>query len=58
MLSEQDRMKKAVGEEAAAFVKDGMKVGLGSGSTVYWMIRKLGELVENGLKIEGIPSST
>ncbi|MGJ9457730.1 ribose-5-phosphate isomerase RpiA [Oceanobacillus sp. CF4.6] len=58
MVSEQDRMKKAVGEEAAAFVKDGMKVGLGSGSTVYWMIRKLGELVENGLKIEGIPSST
>ncbi|MFC4023960.1 ribose-5-phosphate isomerase RpiA [Oceanobacillus longus] len=58
MLSEQDRMKKIVGEEAAAFVKDGMKVGLGSGSTVYWMIRKLGELVENGLKIEGIPSST
>ncbi|WP_087972475.1 ribose-5-phosphate isomerase RpiA [Oceanobacillus rekensis] len=57
MLNEQDRMKKAVGEEAATLVEDGMKVGLGSGSTVYWMIRKLGELVKTGLKIEGIPSS-
>ncbi|WP_324609862.1 ribose-5-phosphate isomerase RpiA [Oceanobacillus damuensis] len=57
MLSEQEKMKKAVGEKAATFVKDGMKVGLGSGSTVYWMIRKLGELVENGLDVEGIPSS-
>lgn len=57
MLNEQDRRKKAVGEEAAALVKDGMKVGLGSGSTVYWLIRKLGELVQTGLNIEGIPSS-
>ncbi|WP_249870332.1 ribose-5-phosphate isomerase RpiA [Oceanobacillus saliphilus] len=57
MLTEQEQMKKAVGEKAATFVKDGMKVGLGSGSTVYWMIRKLGELVASGLHIEGIPSS-
>ncbi|WP_339227222.1 ribose-5-phosphate isomerase RpiA [Oceanobacillus sp. FSL K6-2867] len=56
-LTEQEQMKKAVGEKAAEFVKDGMNVGLGSGSTVYWMVRKLGELVKSGLSIEGIPSS-
>lgn len=51
-------MKKAVGEKAAELVKDGMKVGLGSGSTVYWMIRKLGERIQSSnLNVEGIPSS-
>ena len=57
MLSETDQMKRAVGEEAAACVKDGMKIGLGTGSTAYWMIRRLGERVKSGLNIEGIPSS-
>lgn len=57
-MNEQDKLKKAVGEKAATMVKDGMKVGLGSGSTVYWMIRSLGERIQqDGLKIEGIPSS-
>lgn len=57
MLNEIDEAKKLVGEEAAHYVKSGMKIGLGSGSTVYWMIRKLGEFVQQGLDIEGIPSS-
>ncbi|RDW15725.1 ribose 5-phosphate isomerase A [Oceanobacillus chungangensis] len=56
-MNETDKAKKHVGEEAVLYVKNGMKVGLGSGSTVYWMIRKLGELVQQGLRIEGIPSS-
>ncbi|WP_102347934.1 ribose-5-phosphate isomerase RpiA [Bacillus sp. Marseille-P3661] len=49
--------KKLAGEKAAEFVKDGMLLGLGSGSTVYWTLKKLGELIENGMKIKGIPSS-
>ncbi|RKQ35659.1 ribose-5-phosphate isomerase RpiA [Oceanobacillus halophilus] len=58
MLSKQDQLKKLVGEEAVHYIKDGMKIGLGSGSTVYWMVKKLGERVkEEGLKVEGIPSS-
>ena len=36
-------LKQLAGEYAATFVKDGMKIGLGTGSTVYWMIEKLGE---------------
>jgi ribose 5-phosphate isomerase A len=34
-----------------------MIVGLGTGSTVEFSVKKLGELVKNGLKIKGIPTS-
>ena len=49
--------KQAAGEKAAEYVRDGMNVGLGSGSTVYWTIRRLGEMVKQGLRIRGIPTS-
>ncbi|MBS4214549.1 MULTISPECIES: ribose-5-phosphate isomerase RpiA [Neobacillus] len=49
--------KNIVGELAADFVKDGMVVGLGTGSTVYFTLMKLGALVEAGLSIQGIPTS-
>lgn len=49
--------KKAVGEKAADYVKDGMVIGLGTGSTVFYTITKLGRLVQQGLSIKGIPTS-
>ena len=49
--------KKIVGEKAAEFVKDGMVVGLGTGSTVFYTIQKLGQLVNEGLSIKAIPTS-
>ena len=49
--------KKLVGEKAVEFIKDGMVVGLGTGSTVYYTIIKLGQLVKEGLTIQGIPTS-
>jgi ribose 5-phosphate isomerase A len=49
--------KQKVGEKAAEFVKDGMVVGLGTGSTVFYTIQKLGQLVKEGLSIKGIPTS-
>ena len=49
--------KEVAGVKAAEFVKDGMTVGLGTGSTVYWTIRRLGERVHTGLRIRGIPTS-
>ncbi|MFC3884646.1 ribose-5-phosphate isomerase RpiA [Bacillus songklensis] len=49
--------KQLVGEKAAEFVKDGMVVGLGTGSTVYYTLKKLGRLVKEGLSIQGIPTS-
>ncbi|KAB2460713.1 ribose 5-phosphate isomerase A [Bacillus sp. CH126_4D] len=49
--------KQLAGEYAANFVKDGMKVGLGTGSTVYWTIQKLGERVKEGLLFQAVPTS-
>lgn len=50
--------KKAAGESAASMVKDGMVVGLGTGSTVAWTIIRLGQRVrKDGLKILGVPTS-
>ncbi|MEH7386078.1 ribose-5-phosphate isomerase RpiA [Bacillus sp. JJ1521] len=49
--------KKEVGEKAIDYIKDGMVVGLGTGSTVFYTITKLGELVQKGLSIKGIPTS-
>jgi ribose 5-phosphate isomerase A len=49
--------KRHAGESAAAQVTDGMVVGLGTGSTAAFAIRKLGERVEDGLDIRGIPTS-
>jgi len=50
--------KRAAGESAAALVKDGMVVGLGTGSTVAWAIQRLGARVkEEGLDILGVPTS-
>lgn len=49
--------KQAAGEQAAQLVKDNMIVGLGTGSTVYWTIMKLGELSRKGLTFRGVPTS-
>jgi ribose 5-phosphate isomerase A len=49
--------KQLVGEKATEYIKDGMIVGLGTGSTAYFAIMKIGEMVKNGLKIKGVPTS-
>jgi ribose 5-phosphate isomerase A len=49
--------KRAAAEKACESVRDGMKVGLGTGSTAEWAIKRLGELVKEGLDIKGVPSS-
>jgi ribose 5-phosphate isomerase A len=44
---------------AASYVKDGMRVGLGSGSTMVYLVKRLGERIRNeGLKIAGVPTSS
>jgi len=50
--------KRLAGEAAAELVKSNMVVGLGTGSTVAWTIKRLGERVkEEGLNFLGIPTS-
>jgi len=58
-LSPIDTAKFVAAKRAVDFVEDGMKVGLGTGSTAAWMVRCLAELVhEEGLKVVGVPTST
>ncbi len=57
-LSPIDAAKFAAAKRACEFVEDGMKVGLGTGSTAAWMVKCLGDLVKDGLKITGVPTST
>lgn len=58
-LSPIDKAKFVAAKKAVEFIEDGMRVGLGTGSTAAWMVRCLGERVRNeGLKIRGVPTST
>jgi ribose 5-phosphate isomerase A len=56
-LLSQDAIKKAVGEKAATYIKDGMLVGLGTGSTVLYFIESLIRRCRSGLKISAVASS-
>lgn len=49
--------KRIAAEKAVEWIKDGMTVGLGTGSTAYWAICKIGELVQQGLNIRAVASS-
>jgi len=53
----QDEAKRLVAKRAAELVKDGMAVGLGTGTTATLFIRELGERVRQGLKIRCVASS-
>lgn len=51
-------LKKIVAEKAVEdFVKDGMTVGLGTGSTAYYVILKVGELVKAGMRLKCVATS-
>jgi ribose 5-phosphate isomerase A len=52
-----DKQKEAAACASLQFVHDGDVVGLGSGSTATYAVRLLGERVQAGLKIRGIPTS-
>ena len=49
--------KQLCAEAACDYVKDGMIVGLGTGTTAEFAVRKIGTLVRAGLSIRGIPTS-
>ena len=50
--------KRRAGFRAAEFVEDGMGVGLGTGSTAFWMVERLGERVRvEGLRVRCVPTS-
>ena len=52
-----DEMKKAAALEALKFVKPGMTIGLGTGSTAKHFIEALAVKVKDGLAVTGVPTS-
>jgi len=58
-LSPIDKAKFVAAKRATEFVEDGMRVGLGTGSTAAWLVRCLGEMVrDDDLRFKGVPTST
>ena len=58
-LPPADIAKKAAATEAANYVETGMKVGLGTGSTAAFLVKRLGERIQNeGLDITCVATST
>lgn len=53
----QDEAKLLAAKRAVEFISDGMKVGLGTGSTATLFIHELGKAVQSGLRIEAIATS-
>ncbi|SDE43710.1 ribose-5-phosphate isomerase RpiA [Limimaricola pyoseonensis] len=57
-LSPVEKAKFVAAKQACAMVQDGMKLGLGTGSTAEWLVRCLGEMVRGeGLRIQAVPTS-
>ena len=52
-----DELKRQAAAQALEHVRDGMKLGLGTGSTAKHFVELLGERVAGGLKVVGVPTS-
>jgi ribose 5-phosphate isomerase A len=57
MIVDRDHLKRAAALRAIEEVKDGMVVGLGTGSTAAFVVEGLGARVAAGLRLVGIPTS-
>jgi ribose 5-phosphate isomerase A len=52
-----DVLKRAAAEAALAHVEEGMRLGLGTGSTAAFFVRALGRRVAEGLRVTGVATS-
>jgi ribose 5-phosphate isomerase A len=52
-----DELKRQAAARALDFVQNGMRLGLGTGSTAKHFVELLGALVRDGLDIVGVPTS-
>ncbi len=56
---DQSELKKMAADRAAEFVEDGMTIGLGTGSTVFFLVEAIARRVrEEGLHIRGVATSS
>lgn len=56
-MSDLEKLKAAAAARALEFVRPGMVIGLGSGSTAGYFIQGLGRLVSHGLDVRTVPTS-
>lgn len=56
-MTEISREKRLAAERSLEYVRDGMCLGLGSGSTAAIMLGLLGQRVRDGLRVRGVPTS-
>jgi ribose 5-phosphate isomerase A len=56
-LADQEALKQAAAGKALELVRDGMLIGLGSGSTVRYFTEGVGRLVAEGMRVRGVPTS-
>jgi ribose 5-phosphate isomerase A len=57
MTNNLENEKMLAAKAAIKLLKDDIIVGLGTGSTSFYVIKEIGELVRNGLKIKAIATS-
>lgn len=50
-------IKELVGTQAAELVQSGMTIGLGTGTTIEWLIKALGNKINSGLEIRAVSTS-
>jgi ribose 5-phosphate isomerase A len=54
---QREREKQLAAEACVSLVQDGMTLGIGTGSTAAYAVRKLGQRVREGLRVRGLPTS-
>ena len=54
---DQDTLKKTAAEEAVTYIRDGQTVGLGTGSTIRFVMAKLAHRIREGLRIRAVATS-
>src|SRR5690242_10615354 len=56
-MTETEKLKHAAAARVVEFVRPGMRLGLGTGSTAKYFVALLGERVRGGLDVVGVPTS-
>lgn len=57
MTKDIEKEKQLAAKEAVKLISNNQVVGLGTGSSAVYAIKEIGEMVKNGLKILGVPTS-
>lgn len=57
-MEEKEKQKQMAAKRAASYIRDNMTIGLGTGSTAYYLIQEVGKLVEAGMRLRAAVTSS